>query len=1064
MADITAAQALELVADTVYLKRRAPPVAPTGYYDWQITTDPADDREGHALVSNLVSAAETAKSKGVYKPNPRDVDAFLDAIVHPTAIDDRKGAFATGLGILARLDPNSDLEKTLNNTVIDTLYNTVPHPPASFLGPNHCYRHADGGGNNLQNPDYGRGGTSYARSVQGKAGLPYSSLPDAGLIFDTILQRKGIVNHSGGMSSLIFAFASIVTHSLFRTDTKDMSINNASSYLDLSPLYGDNQAAQDKVRDKASGRGLLFPDTFSEERLLFLPPATSVLLVLFSRNHNYIANKLLKINERKLWSDPPPTDAAQRALQDEQIFQTARLVNGGHFINAIMGDYVAGFLGSSEGLNWNMNAFDASIILLINTKDLKVERGLGNHVSVEFNVLYRWHATMSARDQKWTEDVFSSVIGDKPIAELGLNDVATIARVFDTVAPNPAERTFAGLTRGSDGRFSDDDLADILQTATETPAGAFRGRGTPEVLRLVEIMGIEQSRAWGVCTMNEFRKFLGLKPEFETFEEWNPDPEIATGLQAESTMPLTDGSRFACGYTTTRGVLGDAIALVRGDRFYTSDFTPLNLTTWGFYDCQRDMNNGGQGGIIPKLIIRHLPRHFPWNSVYSLYPFFTPEKMQDSLNKQGIASKYTFDHPPTLPVPKILNTFTAIKTVWNDPARFKVVYEKFGYGSPLMFDDPKQHDGDKAMVLHALFPEKESLNQHGAWVSAAIKAKVLERTWKYKNVPGNYVDIVKDVVNPVAAHFTAEKLTGISIKTKDNPSGILTENELFDMLATLPENSFSLHEAATIAGTKIGAFAAKSVIEVIPSSSPNVLGKISSAVTSLVWSPKSQPWYPFLSRLAATGRPLDEILGNILGVAVGASVNWAHGAVNVIDFYLDDARATERKHIIELVNTTGPENEDLLRGYIREGMRLKPQYAGLWRKAVVDAVLDQGPGLPPLEVKAGDWIRGSFRNAHLDPSEFPDPTKVNPSRPTAAYNYLNGTGFHNCPGVAYSVLTITEIVKTVFRLKNVRRAPGNAGILRGFTEIVHETKSDFFIQRNGTVSAWPGSLYITYDE
>jgi len=47
-----------------------------------------------------------------------------------------------------------------------------------------------------------------------------------------------------------------------------------------------DQEAQDKVRDKAQGRGLLYPDTFSEERLLFLPPATSVLLVIFSRNHN----------------------------------------------------------------------------------------------------------------------------------------------------------------------------------------------------------------------------------------------------------------------------------------------------------------------------------------------------------------------------------------------------------------------------------------------------------------------------------------------------------------------------------------------------------------------------------------------------------------------------------------------------------------------------------------------------------------------------------------------------------------------------------------------------------
>lgn len=55
----------------------------------------------------------------------------------------------------------------------------------------------------------------------------------------------------------------------------------------MSQLYlWLDQAAQNKVRDKASGRGLLYPDTFSEERLLFLPAATSVLLVIFSRNHN----------------------------------------------------------------------------------------------------------------------------------------------------------------------------------------------------------------------------------------------------------------------------------------------------------------------------------------------------------------------------------------------------------------------------------------------------------------------------------------------------------------------------------------------------------------------------------------------------------------------------------------------------------------------------------------------------------------------------------------------------------------------------------------------------------
>ena len=92
---------------------------------------------------------------------------------------------------MAKMDTSSNIAKKLNNDVISTLYNTVPHPIASYIGPT-SFREADGGGNNLQTPDMGRAGMPYARSVQGKDGLPPSSLPDPGLIFDTILKRKGV--------------------------------------------------------------------------------------------------------------------------------------------------------------------------------------------------------------------------------------------------------------------------------------------------------------------------------------------------------------------------------------------------------------------------------------------------------------------------------------------------------------------------------------------------------------------------------------------------------------------------------------------------------------------------------------------------------------------------------------------------------------------------------------------------------------------------------------------------------------------------------------------------------
>ncbi|KAJ6585690.1 heme peroxidase [Mycena capillaripes] len=1089
MASISPIQAFSLGADAIYLSKRPLPIAPDGHYDWENQADANTSPQGHAGVTNLINTIENIESKGAITPDPRIVGAFLDTALHPDAVDDRKGAFAAGLTLLSRIPPGTEVAKDMSNSAISLLYNTLPHPRAALLGPVHSFRQADGGGNNLQIPQLGKAGTPYARSVQGKWCYAPTSLPDPGVIFDTLMKARDRKDHPGGNSSFTFAFATLVIHSLFRSDLKDWNINATSSYLDLSPLYGINQATQDLVRNKSEGRGLLYPDTFSEERLIFLPPAASALLVILNRNHNYVADMLLKINERGRWTDPPPADEKAKAQQDEEIFQTARLVNCGHFMGLIMSDYVAGFLGLSEGNAWNMNAFDP-----IKTKDGKeVERGLGNHCSVEFNVLYRWHPTLSAADEKWTQNVFNKFFNNKPFDQLTMQDFGSaFGRTFAAIDPDPSKRTFGGLQRGPDGKFSDDDIARILLDATESPAGTYRARGTPEVLRVVEIMGILQARQWGVCTMNEFRQFLGLK-QFEDFEDWNPDPAIAnaarrlyghidnlelyTGLQCEETIPLSPGLRFASGYTMMRAVLGDAIALVRGDRFYTTDFTPANLTTWGYQDCEREPHNGGFGGEMPKLLMRHLPRHYPYNSVYGCFPFFTPQKMKQSLTAQGIAANYTFDRPVPTPVVKVLNTFTGIKYVFNDPVRFPTVYDMKGlgngYGFMLCFDQAAKHDPDRAQALHALFPTESALSQYRAWYRDSTAQLIKARSWKYDGIAGNYVDIVKSVINVTSVHWAADRLCGLPLKTADNPSGLYTEQEVYDMFATLFQLTFlsigdnehlaALRWAAIQSGGVIQALIAKSILEIAPQSAPNaVLGFISN-ISKFLWPQTDKPCFPFLSKLSETGRPLNELVATVVGLAVGSSVNYAQAAVHVVDFYLDDAHAQERAQILKLVQSEDSKATEMLRGYVREAMRLNPQFTGLWRDVAADATIPQGNGLPPMNVKAGDRIWASFKNAHVNPSDFPKPTTVDPARPIASYN-LNGAGFHTCPGVTYAEQTIAETLKVVFKLKNVRRAPGDSGKLAGFKSVVNETETNVYLTPYGGTSPWPGSMFIAYDD
>jgi linoleate 10R-lipoxygenase len=149
----------------------------------------------------------------------------------------------------------------------------------------YAFRFADGSHNNILLPNLGKAGSPYARSVPSSNLSPTFALPDPGLLFDTLLKRQEFVPHPGGISSLFFAFADLVIHSIFSTDPNDWCINNSSSYLDLSILYGHNDAQVDSVRRK-DGSGKLWDDVFADSRLLHMPPASCALLVLLNRNHN----------------------------------------------------------------------------------------------------------------------------------------------------------------------------------------------------------------------------------------------------------------------------------------------------------------------------------------------------------------------------------------------------------------------------------------------------------------------------------------------------------------------------------------------------------------------------------------------------------------------------------------------------------------------------------------------------------------------------------------------------------------------------------------------------------
>jgi linoleate 10R-lipoxygenase len=184
-------------------------------------------------------------------------------------------------------------------------------------------------------PKLGAANTPYARSIRPLTVQP-GAPPDPGVIFDCLFARNEYRPHPNNVSSVLFYWASIIIHDLFQTSHSDFNISETSSYLDLSPLYGDTQEDQDNIRTFQDGK--LKADCFAEYRLLGFPPGCGVILIMFNRFHNYVVEQLATINEGDRFTKPSdqlPPEAKEKAWReyDNDLFQTGRLITCGLYIN-----------------------------------------------------------------------------------------------------------------------------------------------------------------------------------------------------------------------------------------------------------------------------------------------------------------------------------------------------------------------------------------------------------------------------------------------------------------------------------------------------------------------------------------------------------------------------------------------------------------------------------------------------------------------------------------------------------------------------------------------------------
>lgn len=986
-------------------------------------------------------------------------------------IDDKTYIMEGLIRVAAALPDDSHTRDTVTKGLITQLWNDLQHPPQSYLGSKFQYRSADGSNNSLINPQVGAAGTPYARTTK-PSFMQTPARPDPGVVFDSIMTRKHAELHPNRISSILFYLASIIIHDCFRTSHEDFSISMTSSYLDLSPLYGSNQHEQDQMRTGKDGR--IKPDCFSESRLLFFPPGVGVLLIMFNRFHNYTVENLASINEQGRFTRPSPNapqptgdaekDAAAKAKfeaswkkYDNDLFQTARLITCGLYVNIILIDYVRTILDLNRtDSNWQLNPREE-------LKDLP--KGIGNQVSAEFNLVYRWHSTVSERDEEWTKEMWNNLFG--PDVDPKTVDKETFLRKLSGVSrltnPDPSKRDFAGVPRNDDGSLPDQVLVNMLTSSIKDCANSFGPNRVPAVFRAIEVLGIEQARSWNLGSLNEFRKYFHLEPH-NTFEDITSDKyvqeqlrhlydhpdkvEIYPGIVVEDAKkPMAPGSGLTPGYTISRAVLSDAVALVRGDRFYTQDYNPRTLTNWGFRLVESD-NAVDNGCVFYKLFLRAFPQHFKYNSIFAHYPMTIPSAMEEALKDLRKNHLYDFSDPEVVPHPHLVSEYKLATDIMNDQTTFKVVWGQameyiMGSASKdfMLAGDGPKNTSSRNMMSKALYVSEWD-KEVRSYYSSKTKELLAEKGAKIAGF--NQVDLIRDVGNLAHVHFCSE-LFMLPLKTDERPYGIFTEAELYLIMSSVfaliffdvdPAGSFPLHVKARKATHLLGDVVEKNVHAIAQSG-------LLSSVMQAIWPHESvlkSYGIHMIKRLLQSGmEPKQLVWGHILGTAGGMVSNQGQLFAQIIEYYILGAGRKHWPAIQALAHDDSDEAFEKLVHYTMEGSRLNGE-TGVLRSVAAPTSLTQSGHT--VNLNPGDTVFVNLRAASHDPTIFPNPDEVDIKRPLDAYIHL-GHGPHQCLGLPMTRISLTTMLREVALLKNLRPALGPQGQLHKVVKPMAKSKEDY---------------------
>jgi len=381
-------------------------------------------------------------------------------------------------------------------------------------------------------------------------------------------------------------------------------------------------------------------------------------------------------------------------------------------------------------------------------------------------------------------------------------------------------------------------------------------------------------------------------------------------------------------------------------------------------------------------------------------------------------------------------------------------------------DDPRT--SRNAKIIHQAIFHDHEYGRVASAIAEKVKGLLLHKGFELEVKRTKTFDVVKDVLNLGPIHWIAEEI-GLPLKTEEFPRGVIFEQQAdqgfkdiyeYIFLEHDPARSMQLRDSAR-KHVKMFQYHMRTHLRGIGGS--GIFG-LAGYIKDALWNvavgsrPPSDHFYRVMNTL---GLSEQELVNDVLAVSILASVELSHMLVHIVNFYLEEQNHAYRRRLIDVALSNSSTAFEILALYAREALRLDPVTVGITREVGSSMLVPSQS--EPLELHPGDLVFFSLKKANLDGPES-HASRIHPDIENSHnYDVFLGDGVARLLGENFVLTTAAHTLKTIFSLKNIRRAPGPSGQLRRYTQWLHGTPQHFYLDTKQRTTLWPTSMLLQYE-